>query len=103
MAVIFDVVPERIGATVSGAYLLFIHLADDAIAFPLVGKLSDEFGIGTAVMVLPTVSLIGGLVMLAAMATVVRDMARVRAEACPSEPTRPSSAAPVSWSGLLAA
>lgn len=81
MAVIFDVVPARIGATVSGAYLLFIHLAGDAIAFPLVGKLSDEFGIGTAVMVLPTVSLIGGLVMLAAMATVVRDMARVRAEA----------------------
>lgn len=81
MAVIFDVVPARIGATVSGAYLLFIHLAGDAIAFPLVGKLSDEFGIGTAVMVLPTVSLIGGLVMLGAMATVVRDMARIRAEA----------------------
>lgn len=78
MAVIFDVVPARIGATVSGAYLLFIHLAGDAIAFPLVGKLSDEFGIGSAVMVLPVVSLIGGLVMLGAMATVVRDMARIR-------------------------
>ena len=31
-AVIFDVVPARISATVAGAYLLFIHLAGDAIA-----------------------------------------------------------------------
>ena len=36
-AVIFDVVPARISATVAGAYLLFIHLAGDAIALPLVG------------------------------------------------------------------
>ena len=44
-AVIFDVVPSRVGATVAGTYLLFIHLAGDAIAFPLVGFLSDNFGI----------------------------------------------------------
>ncbi|MEO5799800.1 MAG: MFS transporter [Gemmatimonadales bacterium] len=75
-AVIFDVVPARIGATVSGAYLLFIHLAGDAIAFPLVGSLSDRFGIDRAVMVLPVVALFGGVVMLGAMRTVNRDMAR---------------------------
>lgn len=80
MAVLFDVVPARIGATVSGAYLLFIHLAGDAIAFPLVGKLSDEFGLARAVMVLPVVSLLGGIVTLGAMGTVVRDMARVQAD-----------------------
>ena len=44
-AVIFDVVPPRISATVAGAYLLFIHLAGDAIALPLVGTLSDRFGL----------------------------------------------------------
>src|SRR5690606_38717112 len=81
MAVIFDVVPARIGATVSGAYLLFIHLAGDAIAFPLVGKLSDELGLARAVMVLPTVSLLGGIVALGALATVVCDMDRVRTDA----------------------
>lgn len=81
MAVIFDVVPARIGATVSGAYLLFIHLAGDAIAFPLVGKLSDELGLDRAVMLLPTVSLLGGIVALGALATVVRDMDRVRTDA----------------------
>ena len=47
-AVIFDVVPARISATVAGAYLLFIHLAGDAIALPLVGTLSDRFGLDRA-------------------------------------------------------
>ena len=76
-AVIFDVVPARIGATVVGAYLLFIHLAGDAIALPLVGMLSDRFGLDRAVMVLPVVSLLGGIVMLGAMRTVSADMKKV--------------------------
>jgi MFS family permease len=76
-AVIFDVVPARIGATVSGAYLLFIHLAGDAIALPLIGALSDRFGLDRAVLLLPSVALIGGVVMLGALRTVTRDMQRV--------------------------
>jgi sugar phosphate permease len=82
-AVIFDVVPSRISATVVGAYLLFIHLAGDAIAFPLVGALSDRFGIDRAVFVLPSVAILGGLVILGAARTVSSDMRRmeeVRAE-----------------------
>jgi sugar phosphate permease len=75
-AVIFDVVPARVGATVAGTYLLFIHLAGDAIAFPLVGFLSDNFGIDRAVFVLPVVALLGGIVMLGAMRTVGQDMVR---------------------------
>lgn len=78
MAVVFDVVPSRIGATVSGAYLLFIHLAGDAIAFPLVGTLSDRIGLDQAVMVLPIVAVIGGAVSLGALRTVSRDMHRIR-------------------------
>jgi MFS family permease len=79
-AVIFDVVPARVGATVAGAYLLFIHLAGDAIAFPLVGALSDRFGLHRAVLVLPLVAILGGLVMLGAGRTVGKDMRRVAAE-----------------------
>jgi MFS family permease len=75
-AVVFDVVPPRVGATVAGTYLLFIHLAGDAIAFPLVGFLSDNFGIDRAVYVLPSVALLGGIIMLGAMRTVGRDMVR---------------------------
>jgi hypothetical protein len=44
-----------------------------------VGALSDRFGIERAVIVLPVVSLLGGIVMLGAMRTVVRDMRRVQA------------------------
>ena len=69
-------VPARVGATVAGAYLLFIHLAGDAIAFPLVGALSDRFGIDRAVFVLPSVALLGGLVILGASRTVGADMKR---------------------------
>jgi MFS family permease len=76
-SVLFDVVPQRISTTVAGAYLLFIHLAGDAIALPLVGTLSDRFGIGRAVLVLPVMSLLGGAVALGALRTVRRDMARV--------------------------
>ncbi len=76
-AVIFDVVPSRISATVAGAYLLFIHLAGDAIALPLVGMLSDQFGLDRAILLLPLVVIAGGLVILGATRTVARDMARV--------------------------
>jgi len=79
-AVIFDVVPSRVGATVAGAYLLFIHLAGDAIAFPLVGALSDRFGLDRAVLLLPSVAMIGGVVMLGALRTLTADMRRAAAE-----------------------
>ncbi len=77
VAAIFDVVPARIGATVAGVYLLFTHLAGDAIAFPLVGGLSDRFGIENAILLLPAVAMAGGLVTLAGVKTVARDMGRV--------------------------
>jgi MFS family permease len=78
-AVIFDVVPAKISATVAGAYLLFIHLVGDTVAFPLVGALSDRFGLHRAVLVLPAVAILGGLVILGATRTVGVDMARAQA------------------------
>lgn len=76
-AAIFDVVPARIGATVAGAYLLFIHLAGDAIALPLVGAMSDKFGIDRAIMMLPIAGLLGGLVVALATNSVKRDVEAV--------------------------
>jgi sugar phosphate permease len=76
-AVIFDVVPARIGSTVVGAFLLFIHLAGDAIALPLIGSLSDRFTLERAIVLLPAVALVGGIVALGALPTVTRDMARL--------------------------
>jgi MFS family permease len=76
-ATIFDVVPARVSATVAGAYLLFIHLAGDAVAFPLVGSLSDQFGLDRAVLLLPAVAMFGGVVVLGALRTVAGDMRKV--------------------------
>jgi MFS family permease len=75
-ALIFDVVPAKIGATVAGAYLLFIHLVGDTVAFPLVGALSDRFGLDQAVLLLPSVAILGGLIILGASRTVARDVVR---------------------------
>ncbi len=80
-AVLFDVVPRRIAATVMGAYVFFIHIAGDAIALPVVGALSDRFGLRPALLALPMVGLLGGVVLLFAVFTVARDMARVREQA----------------------
>ena len=77
IAVIFDVVPSTISTTVAGAYLAFIHLVGDAVAFPLVGALSDRLGLDRAILLLPAVAVLGGLVILGATRTVARDMARV--------------------------
>ncbi|HEV2290785.1 MAG TPA: MFS transporter [Gemmatimonadales bacterium] len=79
-ATIFDVVAARVSATVVGAYLLFTHVAGDAIAFPLVGALSDRFGIDRAMLILPVVTVIGGLALLPAVRTVGGDGVRMTGE-----------------------
>jgi len=82
-AVIFDVTPPRIATTVVGAFLMFIHLAGDAIAFPLVGVLSDNFGLQRAILLLPIASLIGAIIVLFAIRTVVQDTAKAQASIYP--------------------
>jgi predicted MFS family arabinose efflux permease len=76
-AAIFDVAPARLSTTVVGAYFLFIHLAGDAVSFPLIGMLSDRFGLDRAVYLLPAMSLAGGLVVLASSRTIARDITQV--------------------------
>jgi MFS family permease len=84
-AAIFDAVPARIGASVIGTYVFFTHIAGDAIAYPLVGALSDAFGLRTAMLVLPAAAFAGGLVVLRATRTMARDRARARGDV-PVEP-----------------
>ncbi len=79
-AVILDVVPPAVQASVLGAFVLFSHLAGDALAPPLIGYLSDSTGdLRTAMLLLPAVGLLGGLVILIGLRTVSRDMERVPA------------------------
>lgn len=78
-AVIFDVVPAAVRASVTGAFVLFSHLAGDALAPPLVGYLSDKTrSIQTAMMILPVAGVVGGFVILVALRTVGHDMRRVK-------------------------
>jgi fucose permease len=77
-AVLFDVVPRNVAATVMGAYVFFIHIAGDAVALPVVGFLSDRYGLQAAMLTLPAVGLLGGLILLISVRTVGHDMARVR-------------------------
>ncbi len=79
-AALFDVVPRGIAGTVMGVYVFFIHIAGDAIALPVIGALSDRFGIRPALLALPMIGLLGGVVLLFSLFTVKRDMARVRRE-----------------------
>ncbi|MGD0485112.1 MAG: MFS transporter, partial [Gemmatimonadales bacterium] len=77
-AVLFDVVPRGVAATVMGAYVFFIHIAGDAVALPVVGFLSDRYGLQVAMLTLPAIGLLGALILLISVRTVGRDMARVR-------------------------
>jgi MFS family permease len=77
-AVLFDVVPREVAATVMGAYVFFIHIAGDAVALPVVGFLSDRYGLQAAMLTLPAIGLLGALILLVSVRTVARDMARVR-------------------------
>jgi MFS family permease len=78
VAVLLDVVPAAVRSSVLGAFVLFSHLAGDAMAPPLVGYLSDVAGLRTAMLALPAAGLLGGLLIMIALGTVGRDMERVK-------------------------
>ena len=80
VAVILDVVPATVQASVLGAFVLFSHLAGDALAPPLIGYLSDRTGsLQGAMLLLPTVGLLGGVIILIGLTTVARDIHRMSA------------------------
>ena len=62
----------------AGIYMLPLT-AGMLFAGPVSGYLSDRFGLRPAMLLLPSVGLVGGLVILVALRTVARDMARVKA------------------------
>ncbi len=76
-ATIFDVVPPSIGASVMGTYVFFTHIAGDAVAYPLVGFVSDRLGIEWAMLLLPAAGFLGGLIFLLATRTVAQDVRRL--------------------------
>lgn len=83
-AAIFDAAPPQVGASVIGTYVFFTHIAGDAIAYPLIGSLSDRFGLRAAMVILPAAAFAGGLIVLRAVRTMPRDRQRAQSAAIPT-------------------
>jgi sugar phosphate permease len=66
-AVVLGCVPARIRATAMAVNIFFIHALGDAISPPIIGMLSDRFGLFRATMIAPAMMLASGIVLLYAI------------------------------------
>lgn len=66
-AVLVGCVPAEIRATAMAVNILFIHALGDALSPPLIGVLSDHFGLFRATLIAPAMMLAGGGVLLYAI------------------------------------
>ena len=79
-AVIQDVITPEVRATALGLSLLLAHLLGDAAAPTVIGALANSISLGIALtLTAPTCLLLAGLVCLAGLRTVARDMQRMQA------------------------
>ncbi len=78
-AVIQDVVAPNMRATAIGLALLLAHLLGDAAAPTIVGLISDNTSLGTALqLTAPLFLFLAGLACLLGLKTVARDMQRMQ-------------------------
>jgi fucose permease len=66
-AVILNCVPARIRATAMAANIFFIHALGDVISPPIIGALSDRYGLFPATMITPLMMVISGCFLLYAI------------------------------------
>ena len=80
-AVIQDVITPEVRATALGLSLLLAHLLGDAAAPSVIGAIANSLSLGAALtLTAPTFLFLAGLVCLAGLRTVARDMRRMQAE-----------------------
>ncbi len=72
-AVVLGCVPAQIRATAMAVNIFFIHALGDAISPPIIGVLSDRFGLFHATMVAPGMMLLSGAILLYAIRFQKRD------------------------------
>ena len=63
-AVVLGCVPARIRATAMAVNIFFIHALGDAISPPVIGMLSDRFGLFRATLLAPFMMLVSGVILL---------------------------------------
>jgi fucose permease len=66
-AVVVGCVPAEIRATAMAANILLIHALGDALSPPIIGALSDHFGLFRAAMIAPAMMVVSGGVLLYAI------------------------------------
>lgn len=66
-AVVLGCVPAQIRATAMAVNIFFIHALGDAISPPIIGMLSDRFGLFRATMITPAMMLISGVILMYAI------------------------------------
>jgi MFS family permease len=96
-AALINVVPAEMRGTAFAFNIFFIHLLGDVPSPPLIGLLSDHFGLARAVIVAALPMGLGSIIYFAGQQTYARDLARIRAQAAGPEPGgQPPESAPSS-------
>lgn len=78
-AIINVVLPERRASAVA-MNILIIHILGDALSPPLIGELSDKFGLLVASQVIATATIVAGVILVFGSRFVERDEAAVAAQ-----------------------
>ncbi len=63
-AVVLGCVPAQIRATAMAVNIFFIHALGDAISPPVIGMLSDRFGLFRATLLAPLMMIVSGIILL---------------------------------------
>jgi len=66
-AMVLGCVPVEIRTTAMAVNIFFIHALGDAISPPIIGTLSDRFGLFQATMIAPVMMLASGIILLYAV------------------------------------
>ncbi|MGQ0504891.1 MAG: spinster family MFS transporter [Myxococcaceae bacterium] len=80
-AALVNVVPANTRATAVAMNVLIIHMLGDALSPPLIGRISDQYSLGTAVKVNSGVIALAGMIFLFGARVLKRDLDRIEGSA----------------------
>ena len=89
IAVIHEVVPPELKATAQGLYIFLIHLLGDTPSPWIIGWLADFSSLQTALLPLPIINIVGGLIFLAGCREITRESYRQQKHSSATSPELP--------------
>jgi predicted MFS family arabinose efflux permease len=85
IVVIHEVVPSDLKATAQGLYIFLIHFLGDTPSPWIIGRLADSMSLQTALLPLPILNVIGGIIFLVGCRRLTRTMQAKRARQTEAE------------------